>query len=106
MKKILLRMVDCGSLFQGICTVRSFRNISHVEHLIKVNIFLIKTRDSNFLIKTWDSNFLIKTRDSNFLIRTRDSNFLIKTRDRVIIIRPQNNVFVEQRNKAFKKLHA
>ena len=28
-------MIDCGSLFQGICTVRSLRNISIVEALVK-----------------------------------------------------------------------
>ena len=31
----IFRMVDCGSLFQGICTLRSLRNISIVEAHIK-----------------------------------------------------------------------
>ncbi len=29
------RLIECGSLFQGICTVRSLRNISHVEQNVK-----------------------------------------------------------------------
>ena len=29
------RLISCGSLFQGVCTVRSLRNISHVEQQIK-----------------------------------------------------------------------
>ena len=29
------RLISCGSLFQGVCTVRSLRNISNVEQQIK-----------------------------------------------------------------------
>merc|ERR1719342_350454 len=29
------RLISCGSIFQGVCTVRSLRNISHVEQQIK-----------------------------------------------------------------------
>ena len=29
------RLISCGSIYQGVCTVRSLRNISHVEQQIK-----------------------------------------------------------------------
>ena len=29
------RLISCGSIFQGVCTVRSLRNISNVEQQIK-----------------------------------------------------------------------